>query len=44
MLSLHYIQHVSCPVLVLRMVLQKIYYQYLYGAIDVDGPWWHGHK
>ncbi len=21
-----------------------IYYQYLYGAIDVDGPWWHGHK
>ncbi len=20
-----------------------IYYQYLYGAIDVDGPWWHGH-
>ncbi len=20
-----------------------IYYQYLYGAIDVDSPWWHGH-
>ncbi len=20
-----------------------IYYKYLYGAIDVDGPWWHGH-
>ncbi len=21
-----------------------IYYQYFYGAIDADGPWWHGHK
>ncbi len=20
-----------------------IYYQYLYGAIDIVGPWWHGH-
>ncbi len=20
-----------------------IHYQYLYGAIDVDGPWWYGH-
>ncbi len=20
-----------------------IYYEYLYGAIDVGGPWWHGH-
>ncbi len=20
-----------------------IYYQYLYGAINVNGPWWHGH-
>ncbi len=20
-----------------------IYYQYLYGAIDIDGPWWCGH-
>ncbi len=21
-----------------------IYYQYLYGVIDVDGPWWHDHS
>ncbi len=21
-----------------------IYYEYLYGAIDVYGPWWHSHK
>ncbi len=57
MLSLHYILHVSCPILVnkenhtkalwfLVYILDTrvlIYYQYLYGAIDVDGPWWYGH-
>ncbi len=20
------------------------YYQYLYGAIDFEGPWWHGYQ
>ncbi len=27
----------------ISLILESWYIQYLYGAIDVDGPLWHGH-